>query len=171
MGQMGGGDSRPTQSGESVAGHLRYGGGRRESIRRSRSEVQRKQSQTQFPRKRSTPPATTPTTTTTTITAKLSLQPNSHCKFSHNSATAAAAAANGKPSTNAAILHGTKLPRLLRLLSAVAKSTHKLVRTDGAVNSNGFIVIVFFFIVIFCIWSLLLCFILLLLRFISTTFR
>ncbi|CAI0625763.1 unnamed protein product [Linum tenue] len=51
---MGGGDKRPAQGGEGLAGDIRHGGGRSQSIRRGRPPIQGKQSQAQFPGKRST---------------------------------------------------------------------------------------------------------------------
>ncbi|CAI0625764.1 unnamed protein product [Linum tenue] len=48
---MGGGDKRPAQGGEGLAGDIRHGGGRSQSIRRGRPPIQGKQSQAQFPGK------------------------------------------------------------------------------------------------------------------------
>ncbi|CAI0625765.1 unnamed protein product [Linum tenue] len=54
---MGGGDKRPAQGGEGLAGDIRHGGGRSQSIRRGRPPIQGKQSQAQFPGKRPPSPA------------------------------------------------------------------------------------------------------------------
>ncbi|CAI0554961.1 unnamed protein product [Linum tenue] len=55
MGEMGGGDSRPVQGRQSVAGDVRHGGGGGQSVRRGRIEVQRQQGQAQLPGERQAP--------------------------------------------------------------------------------------------------------------------
>jgi len=55
MGQVGGGDPRPRQSGARLAGHLRHRGGRRGCLRRRRAPVQGRQGQAQLPRARPGP--------------------------------------------------------------------------------------------------------------------
>lgn len=63
VGKMGSRNTRPTQGREGLARHIRNGRGRGQSLRRSGPQVQREQSETQFPRKRQAGPASTESST------------------------------------------------------------------------------------------------------------
>lgn len=89
VGKMGSRNTRPTQGREGLARHIRDGRGRGQSLRRSGPQVPRKQSETQFPRKRQTSPTATESST----------NPFLHFQFSGDSfdgrPSAAAPAAGG----------------------------------------------------------------------------